>query len=319
MNFKRFLNYCKDWDACEDGTWTSPWSKRKKVLVVGEGSEAVRSYVVSQIKKMLNCSSSPVYFLHEIRDSMWQLLSDNFAPIRLLMWQKGLMSQEEAENLLIDLFEMEGKTIIEDNSSELHKIASDEKGRGWSRFLFIDCRVASSSPLKKDKSLEQMYAYWLTDVENQVSLSPRLLDHFVQSPLLESFNTIKGLSFLGEKEFNLLSAKKWGLLWVDRERELLHKLLGTGRGAAKKENWRDINTERFFFMLMRELGLLLQVKTMPFGRRETTRLSPQALVRLRGLAKKQTLRELYKRLYLVSGLMKWRYHKSSVGLLLLYW
>lgn len=327
MNFRRFLNYCRDWTKVQSSyEWTSPWGEKKRVLVVCEGSEAVRSYVVGRIKQMIGSPVTSVYFLHEIVDSQWQLLSDRRSPLRLLIWERKLLLQAEAEQFIRDMGEMEGKTIIIDDSSELHDMFSTERlesgktFRNWTRGLLIDCRL-TSSPLTEEKRLKEAYTFWLQEVE-KIKLSPRLLRHFVDSPILESFNTIKGLSLLGEKDFNVLTAYKWGLLWVDRERELIQKLLVKGRAAAKKEDWRDLNTERFFFMLVRELSTIMQIKTIVVTQKdkfEKIGVSTPQYYRLKGVAKLHTLKELYRRLYLVSSLMKWRHHASSVGLLLLHW
>lgn len=313
MNFKRFLSSYNFLNEEQKLNWT----KSTRIFAIVRGNEAVRAYVSRMIEKGLGSPAKDVMFLSEVYESLWQFLSYSFKPMKVLFWEKGLLNKEDAVNFIEAVSLLKNRrNIFFDSSDELHDLIR-EKYKGKLRVRFIDCRLPMDSGTK-----EEMYKHWFVDVE-KIDISPKMIEYLAGIPYLESFNTMEAFKVAGEEDFNLLSVKKWGFVWSDKEQYLVDKLMYKGRVAALREDLRDLNSSRFLWLLFKEVDALLKIKTM-FGHYPTEKAAKAGLslgkfYALKDKAEKISLNDLYKRLYLVVSLLKWRSYTGVVNLLFLYW
>ena len=230
------------------------------------------------------------------------------------------MSVEAVCEFLEELGRLDNKTVILDASEQIFEAFQyhrKEHNAPWAKGKIIDCSFAKMEKTKgREGTRKRLFEYWLNDTE-KLNVSPRLLEHFSESPFLETFNTIAALKFVGEKDYNLITAERWGVLWVDHEREVMRKLLYKGRGAMRDTDWRDINNGRFFWLLFKEMVLLLKFKTMFRGNKRE--IPQETYQRLKEVAGKVDLRQLYRRMFLVINLMRWREHQGAISLLIFHW
>lgn len=311
MTFRRFLNACA---RLED--WRS-WGTYTRLFAIVQGSDAVRTYVSRMIEQGLGNPPKEVVLLRDIYESLWQYLT--YTPnLRILIWEKGLLSKGEAAKFIDDVAELpkERKNIFFDASDELYELVREEfKGRLQVRF--IDCRLTPD--LKKK---QELYEYWFKGVE-KLDISPKMVEYLSDIPYLESFNLINIFKLVGETNFDLLSVKKWGFIWADKERFLVDTLLYKGRVMVLREDLRDLNSSRFLMLLLREINALLKIKTLHYGyttdKAEKSGLSLGKYYALLNKAEKLSLKDLYKRLYLVVNLLKWKDFPGVINLLLMYW
>jgi hypothetical protein len=167
-----------------------------------------------------------------------------------------------------------------------------------------------------------VYERWFRELEG-FDPSPRLIEHAVSRPFSESFNMVKSLNLVGEKNLNLLTTQKFGLLWTDEERLFVDNLIEKGRGRVLRTNWSGLDAQRTLYLLYRRVHLLLKVKTLLTGytseKLAKLGVTQQTYYSLKTVASKLDMHQLYKRLYLVISLFKWRNQKGVLNLLMLYW
>lgn len=313
MNFRSFLQGYVRLRSVGDAAW----GEKTRLFAIVRGKEATRAYISRMIEEGLGNPSKDVVFLREIYESLWQYLSFSPKPMRILFWEKDLLDKETASKFIEAVSMIKNRqNIFFDSSDELYKLVREEY-KGKLRVRFIDCRLPSDSQEKA-----RIYKHWFTDIE-QGEISPKMVNYLGTLPYLESFNLLEAFKVVGEKDFNLVSVKKWGFIWADRERFLIDTLLYKGRVAALREDLKDLNTGRFLTMLLREIDALLKIKTLqrgyPTDRAEKAGLSLGKFYALRKRAEKLNLKELYKQLYLVVSLLKWKEFPGVVNLLFMYW
>jgi hypothetical protein len=269
------------------------------------------------IEQGIGSPAKDVVFLREIHESLWQFLTYT-TRLRVLFWEKGLLDKETAFTFIKDVayLSMERKHIFFDASDELYELVREEY-KGNLRVRFVDCRLSED-----EKKKQELYNYWFKKIE-MVDISPKMVDYLSNIPYLESFNLIDIFKLVGEKDFNLLSVQKWGFVWADREKFLVNTLLYKGRIPALREDFKDLNSGRFLMLLMREIDALLKIKTLQRGysteKAEKAGLSLGKYYALHDQAEKLNIKDLYKRLYLVVSLLKWRDLPGVVNLLFMYW
>lgn len=313
MNFRGFLN-----NYVQLGMESKrSWGANTRIFAVVRGNEAVRRYVSKMIEEGLGNPSKDVLFLSEVYESLWQYYSYSPHPLRILFWEKGLLDKESADTFLDSITKIKNRrNIIFDSSDELYELVREEF-KGKYQVRFIDCRLPRDSKTKKE-----VYEHWFQEVE-RINISPKMIQYLSDIPYLESFNLMDAFKLVGEKDFNLLSVKKWGFVWSDKEQFIVDTLLYKGRMAALKENLVDLDSSRFLTMLFREVDALLKIKTLTHGypqeKAEKAGLSVGKFFALKHRAEKLNTRDLYKWLYIVVNLMKWRHFPGVVNLLFMYW
>lgn len=313
MNVRRFIASYSRLSSQEEfsfGIYT-------RIFAIVRGSAATRTYISRVVEQGLGNPPKDVVFLRDIYESLWKFLSYS-TELRVLFWEKGLLGKEEALAFVDSVAEMpkDRKHIFFDASDELYELVREEY-KGRLRVRFIDCRLSDNEEKK-----QEMYSHWFEKIE-EARISPKMIEYLSGIPYLESFNLLDILKLVGEMDFNILSVKKWGFVWADREQFLVNTLLYKGRVVALKENLKDLNSSRFFLLLLWEIDALLKIKTLHRGfateKAEKSGLSLGKYYALKDQAEKLNIKDLYKRLYLVVSLLKWRDLPGVVNLLFMYW
>lgn len=313
MKFKTFVS---------SGHLTVPsWFKNTRIISVVKGEEVARAYVLRLLEERLPYEQKSIYFLRELKDTMLPFLSSTENNMRILFWEDKLFKDKEVETFLFNALTMNGCTIIVDGSRQIHTVQKDVQRKNRKHFHFIECLPPVDT---KDGNMESWMGNWLSYVEN-LQPSLQMTKYFLNMPFVDVFNLLNAIRALGIKSFNVSSVRYWGILQADQERVLVNRLLYRGSGYAKQGDWKDINTQRFFWLLFKELVDLLRYKTASQGyatvRVEKIGVSLDKYYMFSAMEKKKkfSISELYRQLGLVTRLIKWRNHKDSVSLLLFYW
>jgi len=291
--------------------------EKTNLVIIWGGSASARTYTLRLVEAEFNLSRKIVFYLPEVEDSLWQLFSFLPDTLQIIFWSKNSIEEEVLAKMLVGFGRLLQKTVILDPTDEVRKVWGKSKGRSALRRQ-IDCTM----PISEPDSMEKIYTRWFEGMEG-FDASPRLLEHAISRPFSESFNMVQTLKLVGEKNLNLITAQKWGMLWTDEEQYFIETLLIKGRGAVLKTAWSGLNASKTLFMLYKRVHLLLKVKTLEMGytseKLKKLELSEALYFKLKDQTKKMELKALYKRLYLVTSLLKWRTRKGVLNLLMMYW
>lgn len=298
----------------------SPVSSKEntKLVIIWGGTASARTYMLRLVEKQFNLLRKIVYHLPEVEECLWKLFLHLPSTLQIIFWDKNSIDEDELAKMLIEFGLLKQKTIILDSTDEVRNaLGRDEVPRTALRRQ-IDCNL----PISELDNMEKIYRRWFEEVE-KFDTSPRLLEHAASRPFSESFNMIRTLKLVGESNLNLITAQKWGMLWTDEEEYFVESLLTKGRGYVLKTPWSGLNASRTLYLLYRRLHLLLKVKTLLTGytseKLAKLGVRQQLYFKMKDLAAKLEIKPLYKRLYIVLSLMKWRDQKGVLNLLMLYW
>jgi len=290
---------------------------KTKIIFITKGEAVTRHYILRMVEKGLGYPEKKVYFYDDIEGSLWKFLSYVSCPLRVLFWGENSLSDDEVHDFLEGVFHLDGRIILIDPSGQLERVKKErEKSRSIYRRV-INCDFPAVFDLQK-----RTYFHWLESME-QLSPSSQFLQYVIDHPLIESFNLINTLKYAEKQKFSLVDAKKYGLLWSDKEKLMVSLLMHKSRAAFMREGWLDLNSSRFFWLLFWEIHSLLKIKTLFTGfassQAEKVGLSQEIYYAKKDQARQQSLKGLYRKLFLVMNLMEWRDYSHSVSLLLLYW
>ena len=297
---------------------TGEYRGRVNLLIIWGGSASARTYVLRQAESLYNLPRKIVWRLPEVENSLWKLFSYLPSTLQIIFWDKNSIEEDELARMLVGFGKLKQKTIILD--------PTDEVRNAWGRpdvprtvlRKQIDCNL----PLSELDLMNEFYTQWFSKIES-FDVSPRLIEHAISKPLSENFNMVKTLKLVGEKNLNLITAQKWGVLWTDEEQFFVDNLINKGRGRVLNTPWSGLDASRTIYLLYTRVHLLLKVKTLQTGytsqKLEKIGVKKGLYFQLKASAEKMELKTLYKRLYLVASLLKWRNQKGVLNLLLLYW
>ena len=290
--------------------------QKTNLVIIWGGSASVRTYVLRLFEERFALPRKVVYRLPEVEESVWKLFSYLPDTLQIIFWDKNSLDKEELAHMMRSFGRLPQVTIILDPTDEAKSVLVDSVSKSYLR-RHIDCTLPSGADEKG-----VFYERWFSEKE-KFDVSPRLISHAVSRPFSESFNMIKTLKLVGEENLNLITAQKFGLLWTDEEQYFVDSLISKGRGYVLKTNWRGLDAARTIYLLYLRVHMLLKVKTLQ-GRYVSEilgklKLSQHAYYLLKDTAQKLELKVLYKRLYLLSSLLKWRNYDGVLNLLLLYW
>lgn len=298
----------------------SPVSSGEKtnLVIIWGGSASVRTYVLRLVEAEFNMPRKVVYRLPEVEESLWMLFSYLPDTVQVIFWDKNSIEEDELVRMIRAFGTLKQKTIILDSTDEVR----NAWGRKDVTRSILRRQINCNLPVTEPEKMGLVYERWFKAVEG-FDPSPKLIAHAVSRPFSESFNMVQSLKLVGEKNLNLLTTQKFGLLWTDEEKLFVDNLIEKGRGRALRTNWSGLDAQRTLYMLYRRVHLLLKVKTLLTGytseKLAKLGVSQQAYHMLKKTASKLDMYLLYKRLYLVLSLLKWRTRKGVLNLLMLYW
>jgi hypothetical protein len=258
------------------------------------------------------------YHLDEIADNPLLILHESAFDIRMLVWKKELLKEKTIKKLLNGLPELSGYSVIIDESTEVLPIFRDMYYKS-SKGALVDCSKRPSSEKLQDFVRLRLNHVLGMKVPELVQIDLTKDDMTISN----LFNIFSILEALNKEEVGLDDLRQFDLLRAEPEMFLVDLLFKKGKQEVLRYDFREIVPGRFFSRLYWSLIQRLQVKS-------TSSMQPTVAAgkldmplfqysRSRKEVMKFEFRELYRRLYLVFSLMRWREHLGSVYLLLLYW
>jgi len=260
------------------------------------------------------------YHLDEIAESPLLILHDSAFDIRVLVWVPGLLEKEMTQKLLNELPKLSGYSVIVDESMETFPIFHSMYHKS-SKGVMVVC---SKRPSKDPKVMESFVSLRLNLVLG-ISVPKTVQIDLTRDDMTISnlFNIFSILEALNKKEICLDDLRQFDLLRGDPETFLVDELFKKGRQEVLRYDFREVIPEKFFRRLYGALILKLRVKSM--SNMQSTVASGKLgmglfhYMQCREEVKKLDFQDLYRRLYLVFSLLRWRKNLGSVYLLLLHW
>jgi len=282
----------------------------------------VLKILLKRIKRTDGESSNIWYYLDEIADAPLNILHKSGFGVRILVWKPEVLDMNKKDDLevtkqLLSSFEdLSGRSIILDEAEELRDIFRNIYGKG-SKGLIIDC---SKKPIiTEDFIRRRLYSVLGIEPSDEVYVDLTREDMTIDS----LFNIFSILEALNKKKIDLDDLRRFDLLRGEPEAFLVDELFKKGRQEVLRYDFREVIPEKFFGRLYRALILKLRVKSMSYMQSTVASgklgLSLFYYVQCKEEVKKMDFQDLYRRLYLVFSLLRWRNNLGSVYLLLLFW
>jgi len=282
----------------------------------------VLKILLKRIKRTDGESSNIWYYLDEIADAPLNILHKSGFGVRILVWKPKVLDMNKKDDLevskqVLSGFEgLSGRSIILDEAGEIEDIFKNIYGKG-SKGVVIDC--SKKPEITKDFIKRRLVSVLGISPSDEVYVDLTREDMTIDT----LFNIFSILEALNKKELDLDALRRFDLLRGEPEGFLVDELFKKGRQEVLRYDFREVIPERFFKQLYRALILKLRVKSM--GYMQSTVASSKLGMNLfryyqcKEEVKKLDFQDLYRRLYLVFSLLRWRKSLGSVYLLLLYW
>lgn len=260
------------------------------------------------------------YHLDEIAESPLLILHESAFDVRVLVWAPGLLEKKMIQKLLNELPKLSGYSIIVDESMEVLPIFRSMYHKSKTGML-VDC---SKRPSKDPDIMEMFVSLRLNLVLGIKAPKPIQVDLTKNDVTIDNlFNIFSILEALNRREIGLDDLRRFDLLRGEPEAFLIDELFKKGKQEVLRYDFREIVPEKFFGQLYRALILKLRIKSM--SHMQSTTAAGKLGVKLfyytqcRKEVERLDFQDLYRRLYLVFSLLRWRNYLGSVYLLLLYW
>ena len=260
------------------------------------------------------------YHLDEIVESPLLILHESAFDIRVLVWAPGLLEKKMTQKLLNELPKLSGYSVIVDESMEVLPVFRSMYHKS-STGMLIDC---SKRPSRDPRIMEMFVSLRLNLVLGIKVPKTVQIDLTKDDMTINNlFNIFSILEALNRREIGLDDLRQFDLLRGNPEAFLVDELFKKGKQEVLRYDFREVIPEKFFRQLYRTLIQKLRVKSM--GYMQSTVASGKLGVSLfyyiqcKEEVKKLDFQDLYRRLYLVFSLLRWRDKLGSVYLLLLYW
>jgi len=282
----------------------------------------VLKILLRRIKRTDGESPNVWYHLDEIVGSPLLILHESGFGVRILVWKPNVLNLEKREDvkivkkLLSGLQELSGRSIILDEAEEIKDVFEDIYGKG-SKGLVIDC---STEPTITVDFVRRRLSSAMGIIPSEEIYVDLTREDMTIGNLFNIFSVIEALN---KKEISLDDLRRFDLLRGEPEMFLIDELFKKGKQEVLRYDFREIVPERFFRRLYQTLILKLRIKSM--GYMQSTVASGKLGMNLfyykqcREEVKKMDFQDLYRRLYLVFSLLRWRDNLGSVYLLLLSW
>jgi hypothetical protein len=278
--------------------------------------------LLRRIKRTDGESSNVWYSLDEIADAPLNILHKSGFGVRILVWTPKVLDMNNKDDLevakqLLSGFEgLSGRSIILDEAGEIGDIFKNIYGKG-SKGLMIDC--STKPTITEDFIRRRLYSVLGIELSDEVYIDLTRDDMTIDT----LFNIFAILEALNKKKIDLDDLRRFDLLRGEPEAFLVDELFKKGRREVLRYEFREVIPEKFFRRLYQALILKLRVKSMSYM--QSTVASGKLGMglfhynRCKEEVKKLDFQDLYRRLYLVFSLLRWRKHLGSVYLLLLSW
>ena len=283
----------------------------------------VLKILLRRIKRTDGESLNVWYYLDEIADAPLNILHKSGFGVRILVWKPKVLDMKEKDDLevakqLLSGFEgLSGRSIVLDEDGEIGDVFKNIYGKG-SKGTLIDCST-------KPEITEDFVGRRLRSVLHMTPSDEVYVDLTREDMTTDTiFNIFSILEALNKKELDLDALRRFDLLRGEPEAFLVDELFKKGRREVLRYDFREVIPERFFKRLYQALILKLRVKSMSYMQSSDAakKLGMKRVFyynRCKKEVEKIDFQDLYRRLYLVFSLLRWREHLGSVYLLLLYW
>lgn len=298
------------------------YKDKTKLVILWGGTDALRTYALRLVEKWFESENKVVYFLRDVEDSLWELMSYLPYDLQVVFWEKNSLSDDEIASLLRQLGRVKHKTILIDPTEQLTELYRRTDVPKSELRRQIDCDI-SLSGVEVTRADNLFYERWLK-LQEGVDVSPKLIKHLKERPDSDTVNIMKVMRWVGETNLNLLTAHKWGVLWSNEEDLFIDGLMNKGRGYVMRYfSWQSLSPPKVLWGLFRRVNVLMKIKTLQTGylQEKTAKLDvtrPQYYA-FKDQASRHNMEWFYKRLYLLSSLLKWRNREGVLNLLMLYW
>ncbi|MBA7649030.1 hypothetical protein ES703_56823 [subsurface metagenome] len=283
----------------------------------------VLKILLRRIKRTDGESLNVWYYLDEIADAPLNILHKSGFGVRILVWKPKVLDMKKKDDLevakqLLSGFEgLSGRSIILDEAGEIGDIFKNVYGKG-SKGLVIDC--SKKPTITEDFIRRRLYSVLGIEPSDEVYVDLTREDMTIDT----LFNIFSILEALNKKKIDLDALRRFDLLRGEPESFLVDKLFKKGRQEVLRYDFREVIPERFFKRLYQALILKLRVKSMSYMQSSdaASKLGMKRVFYYNQCKKeveKIDFQDLYRRLYLVFSLLRWRNNLGSVYLLLLYW
>lgn len=260
------------------------------------------------------------YHLDEIAESPLLILHESAFDIRVLVWTPGLLEKKTIQKLLDELPKLSGYSVIVDESTEVLPIFRSMYHKS-SKGMLIDCSKRPS----RDPAIMEMFVSLRLNLVLGIKVPKTVQVDLTKDDMTINnlFNIFSILEALNRKEIGLDDLRQFDLLRGEPERFLIDELFEKGKQEVLRYDFREVIPGKFLGQLYRALILKLRVKSM--GYMQSTAAAGKLGVSLfhyiqcRKEVEKLDFQDLYRRLFLVFSLMRWRDNLGSVYLLLLSW
>jgi len=263
------------------------------------------------------------YHLDEIKENPLDILHASAFGIRTIVWAPDLVGKETTKKLLDGLSRLSGRSVIVDASSEILPTFR-EIYKKFSKGVVVDCSKKPDLEMRGLKFGGFVTARLVVSGIHKIPDKSVLFDLTSEAMTHDTlFNIIFILEALGREELRVSDLHLLGLLRREPETFLVKSLFSRGKQEVLKYSFRGVDSSKFFERLYQELILRLRVKSTSFMKATTA--SSKLGIRLHRYCeyqkelKKVDYKSLYRRLYLVFSLLRWRAHAGSMYLALLYW
>lgn len=283
----------------------------------------VLKILLRRIKRTDGESLNVWYYLDEITDAPLNILHESGFGVRILVWKPEVLDMkkkddlEVAKQLLSGFEDLSGRSIILDEDGEIGDIFKNIYRKG-SKGLIIDC--STKPEITEDFIRRRLYSVLGIEPSDEVYVDLTREDMTIAT----LFNIFSILEALNKKKIDLDALRRFDLLRGEPEAFLVDELFKKGRREVFRYDFREVIPERFFKRLYQALILKLRVKSMSYMQSSDAakKLGMKRVFYYNQYKKeveKIDFQDLYRRLYLVFSLLRWREHLGSVYLLLLYW
>ncbi|MCK4497081.1 MAG: hypothetical protein KAU24_02740, partial [Candidatus Aenigmarchaeota archaeon] len=278
--------------------------------------------LLKRIKRTDGESSNVWYYLDEIADAPLNILHESGFGVRILVWKPKILDMDKKDDMrvakqLLSGFEgLSGRSIVLDEAGEIEDVFKNMYGKG-SKGLIIDC--SKKPAITEDFIRRRLCSVLGIDPSDEVYVDLTREDMTIDT----LFNIFSILEALHKKKIDLDDLRRFDLLRGKPEMFLVDELFKKGRQEVLRYDFREVIPERFFGQLYRALILKLRVKSMSYMQSTVASsklgLSLFYYYQCKEEVRKMDFQDLYRRLYLVFSLLRWRDNLGSVYLLLLYW